>query len=92
MKVAIEDTFSFCRMPLHCFGSARVIVYLTFTFDTERKLRKDIDNLIKFTLDALVVANIIDDDMEVMEVRGKKALGEEDTTEIRIHRWELNVD
>ena len=47
------------------FGREEVTVFLTFNF-TGTRVRRDIDNLIKFILDALQLANIFDNDVQVM--------------------------
>ena len=69
------------------FGAQNITVHLTFWFTGTTIVRKDVDNLIKFLLDALVVAGIIDDDVQVKEVRGKKVLGAEyNSTEIYVEK------
>ena len=74
------------------FGREEVVVYLTFNFTGTRN-RRDVDNLIKFILDALQLANIFLNDVQVMEVRGRKVFGaQHNSTEIYIERHAIVIE
>ena len=69
---AITDTFELRRLDMIHFGSVAVIIDLTFTFVAAKNFRKDIDNLIKFVLDAMQLSGVFDNDAQVVEVRANK--------------------
>lgn len=89
---ALFDLFLHQHLELITFGNAIVIVELTFTFSENDIHRKDTDNLIKFVNDALQLSNIINNDNQVWDVRGRKVVGEEDSTTINMSRQVLLVD
>ena len=64
----------------------------SFTFVAAKNFRKDIDNLIKFVLDAMQLSGVFDNDAQVIEVRARKEMGDEDSTKINIYRKELIID
>ena len=86
---AFFDLFLLQQLELLTFGNAIVIVELTFSFSGNDIYRKDTDNLIKFVLDALELSNIIDNDNQVFDVRGRKVVGDEDFTTINVSRQVL---
>ena len=93
MIAAILNGIGHHGLELYIFGHAPVIVELTFTFSKISDLkRKDVDNCIKFVLDALQMGDIFYNDNQVYDVRGKKVLGLRDSTEIPIYRREMIID
>lgn len=84
--LAITAALDALHKEVFAFGTQKVTVFLTFNF-TGTTVRRDVDNLIKFILDALTQANIIADDVQVMEVVGKKVLGANyNSTEIYVEK------
>ena len=55
---AITDSFELRHLEMIHFGSVAVIIDLTFTFVATNNFRKDIDNLIKFVLDAMQLSGV----------------------------------
>jgi len=73
------------RGGLPLFGAEAVNVELTFVFNGKSPIAKnvpDIDNLVKFTLDALqseMLSGVVwEDDRQVVDIHAKKLRGEED--------------
>ena len=92
LGLAITAALDAEHEELIAFGREEVTVFLTFNF-TGTRVRRDIDNLIKFILDALQLANIFDNDVQVMEVQGKKVLGAEyNSTEIVVARHVIVIE
>ena len=92
MGLAITAALDAEHEELIDFDREEVTVFLTFNF-TGTRVRRDINNLIKFILDALQLANIFDNDVQVMEVRGKKVLGAEyNSTEIYVERHVIVIE
>jgi len=89
---AIIDTFELRCLEMIRFGSVAVIIDLTFTFIAAKNFRKDIDNLIMFVLDAMQLSGVFDNDAQVVEVRARKEMGDEDSTKINVYRKELIID
>ena len=91
LGLAITAALDAQHKELIVFGREEVVVYLTFNFTGTRN-RRDVDNLIKFILDALQLANIFLNDVQVMEVRGRKVFGaQHNSTEIYIERHDVIV-
>ena len=78
---AITDTFELRCLEMIHFGSVAVIIDLTFTFVATNNFRKDIDNLIKFVLDAMQLSGVFDNDAQVVEVRARKEMGASSTND-----------
>ena len=57
------------------FLSMAIIIDLTFTYIAAKHVRKDINNLFKFMLDAMQLSFIFDNDVQVVEVCAKKRNG-----------------
>ena len=91
-RPSFTDTFELRRLDMIHFGSVAIIIDLTFTFVAAKNFRKDIDNLIKFALDAMQLSGVFDNDAQVVEVRARKEMGDEDATKINIYRKELIID
>ena len=89
---AITDSFELRHLEMIHFGSVAVIIDLTFTFVAANNFCKDIDNLIKFVLDAMQLSGVFDNDAQVVKVQARKEMGDEDSTKINIYRKELIID
>ena len=91
MGFAITAALDAQHKELIDFGREEVVVYyLTFNFTgSYTRNQRDVNNLIKFILDALQLANIFLNDVQVvMELRGKKVLSaQRNSTEIYIKRY-----
>ena len=92
LGLAITAALDAQHKELIVFGREEVGVYLTFNFTGTRN-RRDVDNLIKFILDALQLVNIFLNDVQVMEVRGRKVFGAQyNSTEIYIERHAIVIE
>ena len=90
---AITDTFEVRCLEMIHFVNVSVIVDLTFTFVAAENFRKNIDNLIKFALDAMQLSGVFDNDAHAVEVRARKEMGDEDSTKmINNYRKEVIIN
>ena len=67
------------------FGDEKVEIEVKFWFE-RHNIPNDVDNLLKFVLDALQKAGIIDNDNQVVKVCMMKATGEENKIDLKVFR------
>ena len=67
------------------FGDELVEIEVKFWFE-QRTIPNDIDNLLKFVMDSLQKARIIDNDNQVVKVCMMKATGKENKIELKVFR------
>ena len=85
---AIRNTF--LLLPLITFGTEAVELEVIFTFN-QSYIPNDLDNLVKFLMDALQDIRIYDNDVQVMNIKARKATGPVAMTQIVVHRHVLVV-
>ena len=85
---AMFHNFDENGIPLHTFGDSDVTVKATFLLTQDRSsVRKDTDNMMKFLGDALHLARIINNDVQISTFCGKRICGaEEDRIFLHITR------
>ena len=88
---ALLDTFRLSNLPLFTFGREPVELEVIFNFN-QNYIPNDVDNLVKFVMDALQDAQIYDNDRQVMSIKGTKRTGPVAMTQIVVHRQVLVVD
>ena len=88
---AIRNTFLLNHLPLITFGTEAVELKVIFTFN-QNYIPNDLDNLVKFVMDALQDIRIYDNDVQVMNIKARKATGPVAMTQIVVHRHVLVVD
>ena len=87
---AILNLFFLSHLPLFTFGTEAVEIEVIFTFN-QNSIANDLDNLVKFVMDALQDAHIYDNDVQVMNIKPRKTTGPVDMTQIVLHRHILVV-
>ena len=82
---ALFANFSHHNTSAWMFGDELVEIEVKFWFE-QRTIRNDIDNLLKFVMDSLQKARIIDNDSQVMKVglTAMKATGKENKIELKV--------
>jgi len=88
---AILNTFLFSHLPLITFGTEPVELEVIFNFN-QNYIPNDVDNLIKFVMDALQDVQTYDNDRQVMSIKGRKRTGPVAMTQTVVHRHVLVVD
>ena len=81
---AILNLFLLSHLPLYTFGTEAVEIEVIFTFN-QKYIANDLDNLVKFVMDALQDAHIYDNDVQVMNIKPRKTTGPVDMTQIVLH-------
>ena len=87
---AILDLFRLSHLQLFTFGTEAVELEVIFTFN-QNYIANDLDNLVKFVMDALQDAHIYDNDVQVMKIKAWKTTGPVAMTQIALHRHVLVV-
>ena len=82
---ALFANFSHHNMSAWMFGDELVEIEVKFWFE-QRTIPNDIDNLLKFVMDSLQKARIIDNDNQVVKVCMMKATGKENKIELKVFR------
>ena len=82
---ALFTHFSHHNTSAWMFGDELVEIEVKFWFE-QRTIRNDIDNLLKFVMDSLQKARIIDNDSQVVKVTAMKATGKENKIELKVFR------
>mmetsp|Transcript_1477 Transcript_1477/g.1712 ORF Transcript_1477/g.1712 Transcript_1477/m.1712 type:complete len:182 (-) Transcript_1477:141-686(-) len=88
---AILELFRLSNLPLFTFGTEPVELEVIFNFN-QNYIANDLDNLVKFVMDALQDAHIYDNDVQVMNIKAWKRTGPVAMTQIALHRHVLVVD
>ena len=88
---AILNLFLLSHLQLYTFGTEAVEIEVIFTFN-QNYIANDLDNLVKFVMDALQDIRIYDNDVQVMNIKARKATGPVAMTQIVVHRHVLVVD
>ena len=81
----------FHQVLLIQFGAAEVELEVTFTF-TKTDIANNLDNPVKFVMDALQIAKVFDNDRQVVVIMAQKRRGYEDNTQIGVYRHVLTVE
>ena len=87
---AILNLFLLSHLQLYTFGTEAVEIEVIFTFN-QNYIANDLDNLVKFVMDALQDAHIYDNDVQVMNIKARKTTGPVDMTQIVVHRHVLVI-
>ena len=82
---ALFANFSHHNTSAWMFGDELVEIEVKFWFE-QRTIPNDIDNLLKFVMDSLQKARIIDNDNQVVKVCMMKATGKENKIELKVFR------
>ena len=80
---ALFANFSHHNTAAWMFGDELVEIEVKFWFE-QRTIMNDIDNLLKFVMDSLQKARIIDNDNQVVKVCMMKATGKENKIELKV--------
>ena len=82
---ALFANFSHHNTVAWMFGDEKLEIEVKFWFK-RHNIPNDVDNLLKFVLDALQKARIIDNDNQVVKVCMMKATGEENKIDLKVFR------
>ena len=82
---ALFANFSHHKLAACVFQDELVEIEVKFWFE-QRIIRNDIDNLLKFVMDSLQKARIIDNDSQVVKVSMMKATGKTNKIDLKVFR------
>ena len=82
---ALFANFSLHKLAAFVFQDELVEIEVKFWFE-QRIIRNDIDNLLKFVMDSLQKARIIDNDNQVVKVSMMKATGKANKIDLKVFR------
>ena len=82
---ALFANFSHHKLAACVFQDELVEIEVKFWFE-QRIIRNDIDNLLKFVMDSLQKARIIDNDSQVVKVSMMKATGKANKIDLKVFR------